>query len=462
MNHWYFNLYFTPSNHVEQKYMEINAKTKKFYINALKKKIYNIYILLLHLLVLFSCCFNLTKLCAYIINISLFQPAIFKKKSKSKKIIIVLDRFAGGGRRDIELTYKSSSRIPNILFLRRSFVKLIFYYFGDRSKLFGCSFNFSQLNNKTKYFNLNNKNRKKLDQFWTTVIFNLKKYHDNKKINIIAFAYYYNTEFALYAACNNNEVPVKLWNKECFMSEPDMKYRVRINEYRKVFKFFDQISVYNNSIKKMLIAMDKSNEKKISVNGSPRLHDFISKTKKKKNIKNLLFLTFNSTPGIPPLRKNKDLNWNFSHNKIVEILNDLCNNKNLNIIIKRKNYNSFKTHHQIDKRIKVFEGSNAKTFINQADIIIGHNSGSTIEALANGKYVMVPFFEKNQKLKKYLYKFNKDIIYNSEYKMKKDIPRLVGKKVLFPLENKHNKATAQYFLGNFKNGLEKYVSFLNN
>ena len=110
----------------------------------------------------------------------------------------------------------------------------------------------------------------------------------------------------------------------------------------------------------------------------------------------------------------------------------------------------------------MFEGSNAKTFINQADIIIGHNSGSTIEALANGKYVMVPFFEKNQKLKKYLYKFNKDIIYNSEYKMKKDILRLVGKKVLFPLENKKNKATAQYFLGNFKNGLEKYVSFLNN
>jgi len=40
MNHWYFNLYFTQSNHVEQKYMEINAKTKKFYITALKKKIY--------------------------------------------------------------------------------------------------------------------------------------------------------------------------------------------------------------------------------------------------------------------------------------------------------------------------------------------------------------------------------------------------------------------------------------
>ena len=34
--------------------------------------------------------------------------------------------------------------------------------------------------------------------------------------------------------------------------------------------------------------------------------------------------------------------------------------------------------------------------INEADIIIGHNSGSTLEALVNGKYVMVPFFEKEQ------------------------------------------------------------------
>ena len=30
------------------------------------------------------------------------------------------------------------------------------------------------------------------------------------------------------------------------------------------------------------------------------------------------------------------------------------------------------------------------------DIIIGHNSGSTIESIANGKYVMVPFFEKTK------------------------------------------------------------------
>jgi|TARA_B110000971_G_C19756905_1_gene384615 hypothetical protein len=50
-----------------------------------------------------------------------------------------------------------------------------------------------------------------------------------KKINIIVFAYYYNSEFALHAACNNNEVPINLWNKECFMSELDAKYCVRIN-----------------------------------------------------------------------------------------------------------------------------------------------------------------------------------------------------------------------------------------
>ena len=51
----------------------------------------------------------------------------------------------------------------------------------------------------------------------------------------------------------------------------------------------------------------------------------------------------------------------------------------------------------INKKIKVFEGGTAEKFINKADIIIGHNSGSTIESLINGKYVMIPFFEKKFK-----------------------------------------------------------------
>ena len=61
----------------------------------------------------------------------------------------------------------------------------------------------------------------------------------------------------------------------------------------------------------------------------------------------------------------------------------------------------------------------SERFINQADIIIGHNSAATIEALANSKYVMVPFFEKKLKLKRYLLNFSEDIIYPSKMKMKK-------------------------------------------
>ena len=100
--------------------------------------------------------------------------------------------------------------------------------------------------------------------------------------------------------------------------------------------------------------------------------------------------------------------------------------------------------------------------INQADIIIGHNSVATIEALANGKYVMVPFFEKNLKLRKYLLNFEKDIVYTSEVEMKKKILSLINKRVVFPLNNKKYNKTIQYYLGNPKNITKRYIKFLNN
>ena len=175
----------------------------------------------------------------------------------------------------------------------------------------------------------------------------------------------------------------------------------------------------------------------------------------------LLFLTFNSITGIPPIKKNLHLNWNMSHNKVIEILNEISKNKNLNVIIKRKNQNSYKSKIQINKNIKVFEGGTAEKYINKSDIIIGHNSGSTIEALANGKHVMVPFFEKSIKQKKFLYKFNQDIVYSSERKLKKRIFQLVGKKNIFPLENRKNKKNVEYFLGSSKNVINKCERFLN-
>ena len=94
--------------------------------------------------------------------------------------------------------------------------------------------------------------------------------------------------------------------------------------------------------------------------------------------------------------------------------------------------------------------------------MIGHNSASTIEALVNGKYVMVPFFEKKKMLKKYLYNFNKELIYTSEKKMKKSILDLLNKKVSFPLNNQKHQKTIQYYLGNSENITQKYINFLNN
>ena len=173
-----------------------------------------------------------------------------------------------------------------------------------------------------------------------------------------------------------------------------------------------------------------------------------------------MFLSFNTKQGFPDIKKNKNLNWNLSYDKVIKILNELANVNNLNIVIKRKKFSTYQTSIPINKKIKVFEGGTAEKFINEADIIIGHNSGSTLESLINGKYVMVPFFEKNTRLKKYLFKFNKNIIYTSEDKMKKDILNLINKRVVFPIINKKNKKTAEYYFGSSKNIVSKYINFL--
>ena len=52
---------------------------------------------------------------------------------------------------------------------------------------------------------------------------------------------------------------------------------------------------------------------------------------------------------------------------------------------------------------------------------------------------MVPFFEKKTNFKKYLYRFDKSIIYTSEDKMKKDILTLINKNSLFQLEIRNIK-----------------------
>ena len=424
----------------------------------MKKKIYNLFLFVLHFLIYLSCYFKSPKFCAYLIKFSLIPFQKAKNRFKNKKTIIVLDRVIGG-RRDIEIMQKSSQNNFKILFMRRSITKIIFTYFCFKKKIF---FNYENPGpTKKDFLNQKNEYRIKHEQFWTDVIFNLKNYLNEKELNFITFAYYYFIENGLYAGCKNNKIPLKLWNKECFMSDEDVKYRGKIKEYKYVFKYFYKISVYNNFMRKMLIEMDKSNEKKITVNGCPRTLDFIDKKKKYRKIKNLLFLSFNPRQGFPKNRENKNLNWNLSYNNVIKILNDLSNNKNINITIKRKKFNTYKTSLEIDKRIKIFEGGTAEKFINKADIVIGHNSGSTLESLINGKYVMIPFFENKPKLKKYLFKFDKNIIYTSEEKMKKDILNLMNKRVLFPLKNKNNEKTVKYYFGKSKNITENYINFLN-
>jgi len=413
-----------------------------------------------YFLIYLSCHLNLPSLAAYIIRASMHRKTFFSKKIKSKKIIIVLNRSIGA--RDIQIIKESSNKTPEFLFLERSITKLILLYF--------CKNNFSLFNYlkpsvpEKYYFSQNKVSKKKHEKFWADIIFNLKKYYNDKTLNLITFNYSYYAEVAIYVGCNLNNVPVKLWHKEGIKTdlEAQLEAKTKGIEYKNVFKYFHSISTYNEITKKMFIKIDKSNAKKIRVNGCPRIKDYLIKKKYYRKIKTILLLSFDNKRGIPAFKKNKNLNWQLSYNKVLNILNELSNIKDLNIMIKNKLNFKDKSNIKINKKIKIISSGTAKECINKADIIIGQNSSSTIEALVNGKYVMVPFFEKKDSQKKYLYNFNKEMIYDTEKKMKNKILSLVNKKVLFPLNNKMHQKTIRYYLGDTKNIIKNYLNFLDN
>lgn len=425
------------------------------------KKIINIILSYIgHFLIYFCCHINSPFFCAYLIKISILRDKFFQKKIKSKKIIIVLDRAIG--HRDIEIIKDSSKNTPEFMFLRRSITKIILLYFSYQKKIF-LNYLDPPIYEKD-YFRQNKIDRNNHEIFWGDVIYNLKKFFKNKSINFVTFNYTYFAEIALYSACKKNNVPVKLWHKEGIKTDLEAKLEAKTwgVKFKKVFNYFSNISVYNKLVKKMFVEIEKSNSKKITINGCPRVCDYVIKKKYKKKINSLLFLSFSNKRGIPRLQKNKNLNWNFTYRKVIQILNELSKNRSLKIMIKVKSNSIDQLPKNISKDIKIFKTGTAQKYINQADIIIGHNSASTIEALVNGKYVMVPFFEKRRILKKYLYKFNKEIIYTSEKYMKKNILNLTNKYATFPLKNQKHQKTIEYYLGNTKNISQKYLNFLSN
>ena len=209
----------------------------------MKKYFSLLYKQLFHFLVSISCYLNLPIFCAYLIKVSLFKPKLFRKKTKSKKIFIVLYREIGI--RDIEIIHKSANSNFEFLFLRRSITKVILFCFSNRKKFF-----FNYLNHPVfveDYFNQNLNNKNNHNKFWIEVVFNLKKYFNNKTLNFITFNFDYYAEAALYVGCNKNKIAVKLWHKEGIQTDLDGEYRMKTTmpKMRHMFKYFTDISLGN-------------------------------------------------------------------------------------------------------------------------------------------------------------------------------------------------------------------------
>ena len=92
------------------------------------------------------------------------------------------------------------------------------------------------------YFNQSEKNKARLDTFWTDVINNLKNIYKNKILELVTFNCNYQAEISLYAGCKENNIPVKLWFKECFRSDPGTEWFIKDarNKYFNVFQSYSK------------------------------------------------------------------------------------------------------------------------------------------------------------------------------------------------------------------------------
>ena len=84
--------------------------------------------------------FNSTKTSASILKLfNLIKLSLFKQKSLNKKIYnkkITLVLYRAIGERDVRIVQKSSNKTPQIIYMRRSIVKIIFYFFSSKRKFF--------------------------------------------------------------------------------------------------------------------------------------------------------------------------------------------------------------------------------------------------------------------------------------------------------------------------------------
>lgn len=326
-----------------------------------------------------------------------------KPKNKGKYKVIVLSKSGGTD----DLIYSQKKYNEDIIYLKsfRSFFKHIYFtilYSVDKKNI--SDFSVEQ----KKIF------RKKYINFLVKFLNILKiKY----KINaFIGFNYIYYAEKELHEACNQVRIPFLLLYKETVLTEIEIIYlKYILQSTKERFNGF-KVAVYSNFAKEILTETNFSDENKIEVVGCSRLGESFSY--KKISPKNqIVYYAIQNDRGLPHrfIKQfgNKFLsnleqhryydakyNWLNLNNKTLGILKRYAlDNPETEIIIKNKIgiIENTKEYVNLPKNIKIKYDGIGHQLLKNSKVVIAWNTTAIIEAIAANRFILLPYFHKNEK-----------------------------------------------------------------
>jgi len=423
----------------------------------IKKKLYQLILIISFLLIELSMRINSYRISAFIIWLNIRKIRIIKYKSKNLKKVLVFPK--SGGYEDLIESYCNQNN-NNIAFfiLPRQFLKKIFsYYFKnvDKKDYFTKPTNSREIYYKNQYIKYLTNTFSILDKFI-------------KLDGFISFNLFYHAEKYLEEVFKNLNKKYIVLHKESTFTPIEEINSTRVYKRYNSESLAHKISVYSESQKKILIKSKIAKDKQIYINGCARL-DYafrLRKTKTKKNI--LVYYLIEKYRGADLILNKSNINWKKLYDQTLEYLIDFAKkNPNVKIIFKGK----VGSHKNNDLNLKILPkncsfivGRTGEKFLRDASVVIAFNSTIVFETIASNRNLIIPNFNKENKIKKnMLLKItNKKYFVNTKKQFNQKINLHLNSKYKNRNLSNADKKTLKYYLGiiDGKSG-KKIQNFLN-
>ena len=393
---------------------------------------------------------------------------------KFKKSAIVLCK--NFGIEDIQYGLKSYHQRTNFYSTKRLLFKFLFYKYINKKYIKNYSHYEYQ-----KFLSTNFNDVKSFKAHLNLILFWLKKDFNLKTIFTFNIMNFHEREFL--EVCQKNNINLAVSHKECLKSPSTYKIYgdcyindLDIKNYKNL-----HIGVYNKMEKEQMIRSNIPPEL-ITIVGCPRVRYNLDNYKIKKNSKisskkNILVLEIYHQAGLPYLDKKwnspaKKIDWEKTYYDALNILYQLkikFPNIDLRFRSKGKKFtNKIFNLYQSNQEYFHFSKSTIVNDFKWADIVIGLNSSSVIEAVAFQKKTIVPSWHENLSFNElnnngYLFELGDSVIWSkSTIEFKELIRNIILEKFDYPqIRNNDSIAICDKFFNCFSDNQKiKYGEWL--